>query len=525
MSINATAAAPVPMLTDSYARQFVLNAVSGVAGRLLQLGISLFLVGYVVRKLGSEQWGIVVLATTTVSFLSLIELGTSVGIAKKLNTFMTRGEMRRFGQYFTAGMFLCTVLSVAMLMLLLAALTILWPHLNVTPELSREGKFVLIAVTASAVCTLLSLPYGACLQALHRIDVNVNLASGAAIVRCVLTVVLFEFTAPRAATYGCVLGLTNAVQVLYQGVWVHRRVPEARFVLRLLNFRLLREVVAFNVLTVFNSVTYVVFMQAPAFVLQAKSSLGVTGLYGIALQLNNVVRGFLMAPTNALSPVAVSLESSGKGAQLKQLFCISTKVYASLGLMMWVWFLLVGDRFLHLWLARDVDELVRALPWLIAASAIGTVTMPSAVVIVALERLRLPAASGVVLSCAMVAVMLTIVETAQAHVLTTISIVLAGFFSAYQLIRFWIVVRALGVTLWQTVTELLLRPALPGAGAGMVLWIANRYGATDTVVELGAATVLTGVVFAGVSYIALVGRDERSLAWALLSKSVQSSGG
>ena len=474
-------ATPARAPRRSYARQFVLNTLYGTAGRFLQLGISLFLVGYVVRKLGREQWGLVVLATTVVNFLSLIELGTSAGLAKKLNTFMTRGDTRRFRQYFTAGIVLCTILSAAMVLLLVVVLTIVWPFMNVAADLSREGRFVLVAVAASTVCTLLSLPYGACLQAVHRIDIDVRRKTSAAVLRCVLAVALFELTEPRASIYGLVLAVTSGVMVLQQCLWVRRHVPDARAAWGSLNRALFRDVLAFNVLTLFNSLNYMIFMQAPAFVLQAKASLQITGLYGIALQLNNVVLGVLIAPTNALSPVTVSLESAGRLSDLRRVFCVSTKAYTAVGIMMWVWFFMVGDEFLRLWLARDVSELARALPWFIGASAVGTMTLPASVVIVAVERLRVPAVSGIVLACVMIATMVMISGSAEAHILTTASMLLACFFNAYQLLRFWIVARVLNVTAWESVTSFVARPALPALIAGLVLWVGVRYGYTHTV--------------------------------------------
>ncbi len=508
--------ASVPASPGVYARRFVVNALYGVGGRLLQLAVSFFLIGYVVRVLGREQWGLVVIATTVVSFLSLIELGTSAGIAKKLNMFMTQGDSRRFRQHFTAGAFLCAVLASLMLLMLMGVLVFLWPRLNVAPDLSREGQFVLTAICFSAACSLLSLPSAACLQAVHRIDIHVRLSSIALLLRCGLVVTLFQLIAPRASIYSCVLIVANVFVFVAQAAWVHRYVPDARIVPRLLSTALLRDVVAFNALTVFNTVNYVIFMQAPAFVLQAKTDLGTTGLYGIALQLNNLVRGFLLAPTNALSPVAVHLEAAGKAAQLRQLFCVSTKAYGAVGIMMWVWFWVVGDSFLHLWLARDVGELARALPWLIGATAAGTMTMPAAVVVVALERLRVPGIGGMVMSVLMVGVMLTGFAVGEAHVLTRISIVLAVFFTGYQLLRFGIVVHAMRIPLRETVGDLLLRPALPALAAGLALWGAAHHGLTSTALQLGGSTAAAGVVFGTAVWFGVVGQAERTLARTLI---------
>lgn len=509
----------VPAPPGVYTRRFVVNALYGVGGRLLQLAVGFFLIGYVVRVLGREQWGLVVLANTVVSFLSLIELGTSAGIAKKLNTFMTQGDTRRFRQYFTAGAFLCAVLASLMLLMLVGVLAFLWPRLNVAPDLLRESQFVLTAICVSAACSLLSLPSAACLQAVHRIDINVRLSSIALLLRGVLVVALFQLIAPRASIYSCVLIVVNVFVLVAQAAWVHRYVPDARVVPRLLNTTLLRDVVAFNALTVFNTVNYVVFMQAPAFVLQAKTDLETTGLYGIALQLNNLVRGFLLAPTNALSPLAVHLQAAGKAAQLRQLFCVSTKAYATVGIMMWVWFCVVGDSFLHLWLARDVGELARALPWLIGAATAGTMTMPAAVLVVALERLRLPGIGGMAMSVLMVGLMLTGFGVGEVHVLTRISIVLALFFTSYQLLRLWIVVDALRIPLRQTIGDLLLRPALPALAAGLVLSGAAHQGYTNTVLQLGASTAAAGVVFGVAAYCGVFGQAERSLARTVIGNS------
>ncbi|MCK4624956.1 MAG: hypothetical protein KAV00_06575 [Phycisphaerae bacterium] len=493
-----------------YARRFFSNVSFGLLNQTVRLVINLFLVGYVIRRLGTEQWGLVVLATSVVAMLSLIQLGASAGIGKKLNMFFARGQSEAFRQYFTAGVVLCSVMAVVMSLGVVLLLTFAWSALNIKGVSVLEGQLVIGAVGLSAILNSFMLPLTACMQAMHRVDVHSKLSMVSLVLRTAAVVIFFELFAPKASTYTFILATTVAL-ILGGGIlWVRRNVPDARIALRLLTRTVMWDLVSFNLLTLFNSLNHVLFLQSPAIILQRHGGgLALAGLYGIVLQLNNIVRAFLLTGLNAISPVAISLESTGDVTRFKTLYLISTKTYIGVAIFLWFGFFFLGAPFLNLWLSRDVGELILALPWLIGMTAIGIAAMPSAVFTVAMERLRIPSFGGLILAVGMVATMSWAISVYQTDLLVRCSVILFIFFSAYQLLRIFVVSCGLRLRMRELLVDIVVRPALPAAMGALPLWVATEFVGVTTVLHLIVTGAVAMGVFAAFSLAFLYSHQER----------------
>ena len=60
----------------------------------VRFGTNMFLVGYLICRLGQDHWGLVILATSMVAFLSLIQLWTSAGEPSSSHTILLGGAAR-----------------------------------------------------------------------------------------------------------------------------------------------------------------------------------------------------------------------------------------------------------------------------------------------------------------------------------------------------------------------------------------------------------------------------------------------
>lgn len=464
-------------------RRFVINLSVGFASKTAQIGVSLFLVAYVLRHLGPERYGLVVVAVTLVAFLGLVQAGASAGLGRQLNIALSRGEWDRFNQYYSAGTLLSIGVAVTIGIGVGLLLTAFWSWTHIPAEFRQEGQWVLAAIGAASICSSLVLPSLACFQAAQRIDVPEKIILVGILLRGLAVVVLFE-------TFGASLKLYAAILLLEQaavtaGTFLARRrvIPEAECALREITPGCVREVAGFNFLNLIANLNYVAFMQVPALVLQRFEGLAIAGFYGIGLQVNNLVRGLLNPVLGALSPAAISLHSSGKADQLSQLFVLTTKCFTAAAALLWVFLYFLGEPLLALWLKRDVTPLTQALPWLIAASAAGVAAMPASIFSIALGRLRLPAISGLVLALVMTGFIVTLSKNNWQPGLIRTGMLLAAFFSLYQLIRVVEVAAALKVKL-VSLCEIGLRAGLPAVLGGVVLFAAARWMPPGSFIEI-----------------------------------------
>ncbi len=492
-----------------YKWRFAINVLFGGGQWIVQLIVGLYMLGYVVSRLGQEQWGLVVLAMSISTYLSLIQAGASIGISKKLNESYTKGDVQTFRGYYTFAILLCIVLSAIVVIATAVIVTFFWSEVGIPDRYLQEGKLVLVALIASTVCSALSLPMIGCLQAIHRSDINSKIQAWSVILRAVSVIAVFELLAPSASAYAVVFLAASIFTLLWLYWWVYANMPAARITTHGLGQKQLFDLITINGATFFNTVNYVIFMQIP--VLLYRENLAFVGLYGIGLQINSLVRGLFFSPFSALSSVMVSLKSTGDMEDIRGWFAIATKVYVAVAAMIWLWFVVLGPSVLRLWIPSgiNVEMLAEALPYLVGVTAMGLISMPSSAVEVALGRLHITALTGVGLVVALIVALPALVPVDTENLVVSVSALVAIFFGLWQLIIMLRVGSALHYNTGHGVFCLVFLPCLSAVIAGMPLMIIQRAYHPNEALQLALLTGLAGLSFVAVFFLAGLSKAER----------------
>jgi len=489
-------------------RRFAANITYGLGQRFIQIIVGVYVLGYVVRKLGTEEWGLVVLSTSIVTIMSFVQLSVSAGLGKRLNEFRACGEVDQFRAYFSVGVILSTVLSMVVGVLIVAAVTVFWPLFAVPDHYATEGRIVLGAIGGSIIFNILALPSIACLQAAHRIDIHAKSESLSLLLRSAIVVILFEYTTPSASTYAYAVLITGLFAFLQLWIWVRLNMSDARTEFHGVTRARVRELVSFNLLNALGTVNYVLFMHAPAFVM--RHDLHLVGLYGIALQINNIVRGFFFSGYSALLPLMVTLNSKKDSKRLLDVFVVSTKFFVASSVIVWVWLSIVGPDVLKLWLGsrQDLRDLIYALPLLVLVTSMAIGTLPAAALVVTMERLHVTQPVGGVLVAAMAASLFVVVEPS---ILPKVAALQALFFGLYCLSQTVVAVRCLRLDSFLAAGDFVIRPIIPGFLAGIVLWYGHGVADSLPKTELALLTLLAMFVFAIVFWFQTIGSHERMM--------------
>lgn len=489
--------------------RFTKNVFFSAGQWIVQLSVGLYMLGYVVSQLGQEQWGLVVLAMSLSTYLSLIQAGASVGISKKLNESYTKENFHTFRCYYTLATLLCVVLSAIIVIATALIMMFFWSEVGIPDRYAQEGKLVLGGAIASTVCMVLSLPMVGCLQSIHRSDINSSVQAWSVILRAVGVIAVFESLGPSASAYIVVYLAASIFTLLWLYWWVYTNMPAARTTTHGLGRSQLIDLIAINGATFFNTVSYVLFMQGP--VLLYRENLGFVGLYGVGLQINNLVRGLFFSPFSALSSVMVSLKSTDNIEDIRGWFAIATKVYVAMAVMIWLWFVVLGPSVLRLWIQSgiNVEMLAGALPYLVGVTAMGIISMPSSAVEVALGRLHITALTGVGLVAALTAALLVFVPVHSGDLIVSVNALVVIFFGLWQLIIMLRVGLSLQYNSLHGVTCLVFRPCLSAIMASIPLIIIQKVYHPNEALPLALLTGLAGLSFVVMFFLAGLNATER----------------
>ncbi len=109
----------------SIRRRMLLNTVSNVLGKGLNLGVWFFLTPYLLRRLGADTYGLWAVVGLVAAYGALLDLGITSAVAKYVAEYRARGELVEAGRLVATTLWLYTGLE--LMAVALAALLALAP--------------------------------------------------------------------------------------------------------------------------------------------------------------------------------------------------------------------------------------------------------------------------------------------------------------------------------------------------------------------------------------------------------------
>jgi O-antigen/teichoic acid export membrane protein len=218
-----------------------------------------------------------------------------------------------------------------------------------------------------------------------------------------------------------------------------------------LNWEYFSEILKFNFYNFLNTLNYVVFLQLPAVVVAKKFGVEYSGYYGIGLQINNLIRGSFNILLSAMSPVFNLINAQKDYLKLSKLYYLSSKIFViSGGLVIIVAYYFLND-FIFLWLGQRSSDLLIFLKVFTIFISIGIMFIPSALILITLEKLKSSVIVGLITSLlASIAIYLL---PAEANQYFWVPLILSVLFAIYNLHRYFVSIGAfkIGFSEWNKI--------------------------------------------------------------------------
>lgn len=183
---------PAIQSLHGYAR---LNLVTTVAGFMISVAVGLWFTPFLVHSLGPAAYGLIPLATTVVSYFSLLSQTLSSALTRTISMALATGDAARANRAFGSALGGALVLA-AIMALPLAALSWWSSALFEFPRGARDATRILFAIVAATfVIALISTPYQTVSFSRNRVYL-INLAALAQTgIRVGGTILFFTITA------------------------------------------------------------------------------------------------------------------------------------------------------------------------------------------------------------------------------------------------------------------------------------------------------------------------------------------
>jgi len=304
---------------------------------------------FVIHRLGHEGYGFWTLITAMTGYISLLALGVPMACVRYLAQHVAERDVKKINEAIgsCAGLYL---MMGGVALLAGGALTGLFLLIyDVPAPLQRD-----VVVSCGLMVTLVSaafiglLPEGI-MFAHHDFVVRNVIKIGGVLLRLSLTIGLLILHASlitlALVQIGCFIFDFSLSWLL-----IRRRYPGVRISLRDFDRRMVRQILSFSLYVLLLNAGARLCFETDALVIGAFVGVGSIPYYVVANSLIVYLMDFVIAIAAVIMPMTTRLRTEGDWAQLREIFLKWSKVALSLTVMVGLFLIVLGPRFLGWWI-------------------------------------------------------------------------------------------------------------------------------------------------------------------------------
>jgi O-antigen/teichoic acid export membrane protein len=330
------------------------NIASTWVVTLVTIAATFVLTPFVIHALGPEGYGTWTLIASLTGYVSLMALGVPMACVRYLAGHVSQRDTAQVNKVIGSCAGLYLIIGAAAL-LIGAALTAVFQLYEIPPGLQGPATLAygLMVLYVSAGFIGL-LPEGILFAHLDFVTRNAVRIAGV-LLRLSLTVALLKLSRSLA-----VLAAIQIVCLAFDfGVsWllIRRRHPAVRISLSDFDRGTVRKIFSFSLYVLLLQAGARLTFESDALVIGAMLGVGAVPFYVVANSLIVYLMEFVIAIAAVVSPMATKLSTEGKLDEVKDIFLRWSKVALSLTILAALFLIVLGPRFLGLWIDPSFEE-------------------------------------------------------------------------------------------------------------------------------------------------------------------------
>jgi len=491
-------------------KQFPVNIVANIVYFVLNVGIGIWFVPYLINHLGVAAYGLVPLAISITEYMSLLTVSLNGAVSRYLTIDLQKRDTKTANQTFNTALF-GSLWIVILIFPIAGLLSYFLPNfLNLPIDQKSNARLLFFLMMAVFLVRTVSSNFSVSSFAHNRFDLRNGVEGSRQIARVFFVVLLFNLFASKLYYVGLSY-LGGALIGLFGAVWVWRKLtPELEIHFGSFTRSRLRDLLGMGGWMFLNQVAMLLFLNIELVVVNKLFGAESGGKYASVLQWSVLLRTMATILAGVLTPTILTYYAR---KQIDRVLNISIKAVKFLGLIMALPIGLVcgfASPLLSIWIGPRFSELA-PLMWLIVAPlCINLAVIPLFANQLALNKVRVPGVVALSMGVANLALAILIplvlgwgmygVAAAGAIVLTFKNAIFTPWYGA----------RILGKP-WHT----FLGSMLPGMIATLAIaigsFVIDSNVNPSSWLELIICFSLISLVYALMTFFVVLRHDERDL--------------
>jgi len=242
MNVVAESAKTIPV--PQRRGRFAVNLFANVGYLGLSMAVGVWYVPFLVKHLGAGAYGLIPLASTLTSYMSLITLGLNAAVGRSLTIALERGEDQRANGIFNTSLWGSLALNVGLLIPAGLALLYLDRIIQVPPGYEVQARWLFAGAIAAFLLNEIKTPFDVSSYCRNRFDLRNLVAVGEIVARVGLVLVLFSVLTPAIGYVGLAIVWGTIVSALGAGYLWRTLTPSLRIRLGAFDWQVLKDLVS-----------------------------------------------------------------------------------------------------------------------------------------------------------------------------------------------------------------------------------------------------------------------------------------
>ena len=309
---------------------------------------------FTLHKLGVDGYGTWLLITSINGYLGLLVLGVPMASVRYFAQHVANDDPRKLNDAISSctGLYLLLGLAALVIGLGLYAFFTLYGIPTPLHWDARSAFAVMVLVVAIGFVAL--LPEG--ILAAHGAFVPRNVVRLVVLVlRVLLTVVLLTLQA-SLTVLALIQLVCLAVDFTICAMLIRRRYPEIRARLSGFDWSLVRKIFSFSLYVLVLHAGARLSFETDSMVIGAFMDVGSIPHFTVANSFIIYLMEFVVAIAAVVMPMATRLQTQGKTDELREIFLKWSKIALSLTLMVGLFLLVLGPRFIAWWVGSEFEQ-------------------------------------------------------------------------------------------------------------------------------------------------------------------------
>jgi O-antigen/teichoic acid export membrane protein len=330
----------------------VVNSLATAAAHVVNLVVLIWVVQHLLKRIPSEEFVLLPLASSLVMFLPIALDAFTSGIARFVTVAHAAGDTAAMTRIASTMCVVNTVAAVVTMAVLGLAAWKIDVLLGIAPEYIDEARWVFLLLTGSAVLALPTAPLVVGMHVRQRFLVSSAISVVSTLIRAGLLVALIVGVGPKVVFVAVATFASTLFTQIASVVASMMLLPSLRFSPEAIEFRQARSIMTFGVWSTVGRTADAIRQGADPLILNHFSIAAEVATFHVGSLIDRQVRTLMSMMVTPLEPVFTGLHADGDNDRLGNAFLRATRLALWITMPLLVPLLVFREEIMKLYLGQ-----------------------------------------------------------------------------------------------------------------------------------------------------------------------------